>query len=201
MKKKEFLPLKIKEIGEKYRQKTEKGQVETAVGVFLLSLLTILVYAVFQAEAYRASAQYMEDALAASNLASAIIDVEEYGITRNMIIGDPILAFDRYCTALKGNLRLDDDWQCENKRLISGKVEITDYVIYNRVHDKIYAFRVGEKGVYESWQGTVGSERAPNGAPVESTGVYSEISFPVKGVFGMYIQAEKGKLVDIVLND
>ena len=123
MKKKEFLPLKIKEIGEKYRQKTEKGQVETAVGVFLLSLLTILVYAVFQAEAYRASAQYMEDALAASNLASAIIDVEEYGITRNMIIGDPILAFDRYCTALKGNLRLDDDWQCENKRLISGKVE------------------------------------------------------------------------------
>jgi hypothetical protein len=35
-----------------------------------------------QVALYRESAMYMEDALALSNLASAVIDIEEYGITR-----------------------------------------------------------------------------------------------------------------------
>lgn len=201
MKKKECLPPKIKSLSGRGLGKKEKAQAEAAAGVFFVVFLSILLYSLLQIEVYRASALYLEDALAASNLASAIIDIEEYGSTQNLIIGDPLLAFDRYTTALKGNLNLDDSWQCENKRMISGRVEVIDYVIYNCVKEKIYACRVGEEGILASWEGTLGQERAPNGILVESTGVYSEITFSVEGILGVCTQARKGKLVDIVAND
>ncbi len=46
----------------------------------------------------------MEDALALSNLASAVIDIEEYGITQKVLITDPEQAYERYCHALRENL-------------------------------------------------------------------------------------------------
>lgn len=178
----------------------KKAQAEAAAGVFFTVFLTILLYSLLQIEAYRAASLYLEDALAASNLASAIIDVEEYGSTQNLLVDDPLLAFDRYIVALKGNLNLDESWQCANKRIISGRVEVIDYVIYNCVGEKVYACRVGEGGILAGWEGILGQERAPNGILVESTGVYSEITFPVEGLFGVCTQARKGKLADIVTN-
>lgn len=40
--------------------------------------------------------------------------------------------------------------------------------------------------------------RTPDGKGIESTSVYSRIAYMVEGIWGMVIQAEKGKLVDIV---
>ena len=50
-----------------------------------------------------------------------------------------------------------------------------------------------------SGTGTLGSVRAPNGVMVESTGIYSEIVYRVKGFPGIETDAHKGKLVDIVM--
>ena len=101
-------------------QSTEKGQIGWAAGLWLLLFLGCLLCALIQLDVYRSSAQYMEDALAASNLAAAVIDVEEYGISHQLQIKDVYGARERHIAAVKGNLGLTDAWECPNQALISG---------------------------------------------------------------------------------
>ena len=58
-------------------QSTESGQIGWALGLWFMLFLGILLCVILQLEVFRASSQYLEDALAASNLAAAVIDVEE----------------------------------------------------------------------------------------------------------------------------
>ncbi len=55
--------------------KAESGQVSWVLGLFLILFLAILLYMQLQLAMYKASARYLEDALALSNLASAVIDI------------------------------------------------------------------------------------------------------------------------------
>ena len=61
------------------RKTRERGQASWVLGLFLILFLAILLCMQLQVALYRESAMYMEDALALSNLASAVIDIEEYG--------------------------------------------------------------------------------------------------------------------------
>lgn len=174
-----------------------KGSIEWMTGLFFLLFLMIFLLAEVQLSAYRAVSLYLEDALAVSNLASAVIDIEEYGISHTVRIADPEAAYARYAEAVKKNLNLNENWECVNSALISGKVSIADYVVYNVMEDAVLISRVSEDGSVHSWQGVPGRVNAPNGVAVESTGIYSELTFPVKGFLGITVQAHKGKLVDI----
>lgn len=174
-----------------------KGSIEWVTGLFFLLFLMFFLLAEVQLSAYRATSLYLEDALAVSNLASAVIDIEEYGISHTVRIADPKAAYARYVEAVKKNLNLDENWECANSALISGKVSIADYIIYNVEEDAVVISRVSEDGSVHSWQGVPGRVNAPNGVAVETTGIYSELSFPVEGLLGVTVQAQKGKLVDI----
>ena len=176
------------------------GQVGWTMGFFSMLFLAILLIAQFQVESYRASALYMEDALAASNLASAVIDIEEFGTTGKILISEPLKAYEIYINALKGNLGLDENFECENKAIVSGKVVVERYIIYNVTDDSVEVIEVKEDLQLTYTYENLGEIFAPNGVKVESTGVYSEISFPVNGVFNIGINARKGRLVDIVAN-
>ena len=177
----------------------DRGQVEWAMGIFIVLILGIMMYTQIQLAAWEAASDYLEDALAASNLAAALIDVEEYGKSHKTVIRDVSYAFDIYRDAVRENLQLNQSWECANQTLISGPVEITDFVIYNVDGDHVEAIRVNEGGqVLEQWSGVRGILRAPNGVPVEYTGIYSEIQFQVEGFLGVCVDAHKGKLVDIV---
>ena len=178
----------------------QSGQAEWAAGLLLTLFLAILLCCELQIQGYRASALYLEDALAASGLASAIIDPEEYGISHTLRIKDPSVAFALYKNALKENLGLDENMECVNKSLISGRVMVERYIIYNVKGSKVGIYEVGEEGHLWDGTGNLGEVRAPNGILIEATGVYSEISFPVEGLFGVTTEAHKGKLVDIVEN-
>ena len=177
---------------------TESGQIGWTAGLGLLLFFGVLLCACMQMEVFRASSQYMEDALAASNLAAAVVDVEEYGISHALLIASPEDAFVLYCTAIKGNLNLDDTWKCPNKGLISGPVCVERFIVYNVVQNTVEVSCVNADGSLDCWQGTLGQEAAPNGITVEHTGIYSEISYQIKGVFGIIVPAVKGKLVDVV---
>ena len=177
---------------------TESGQIGWTAGLGLLLFFGVLLCACMQMEVFRASSQYMEDALAASNLAAAVVDVEEYGISHNLLIASPEDAFHLYRTAIKGNLNLDDAWECPNKGLISGPVRVERFIVYNVVQNTVEVSCVEADGSLNCWQGTLGQEAAPNGITVEHTGIYSEISYQIKGVFGIIVPAVKGKLVDVV---
>ena len=109
--------------------KAEKGQIAWITGPLLILFLGILLCTFLQVEVFRMSSVYMEDALAASNLAAAVIDVEEYGISHKLVISDVEKSYERYCEALKGNLGLNEAWECENKHLIAGAVSIEKYIV------------------------------------------------------------------------
>ncbi len=175
-----------------------RGSIEWSVGLFFLLFLVILLCAQIQISAYQATSLYLEDALAASNLASAVIDVKEYGISHIVRIENPAEAYTRYVMAVKNNLQLNDNWECENRKLISSRVNIEKYIIYNVTNAKIQIFHVSNDGHIDTEQGVLGNVKAPNGTVIEKTSIYSEISFQVQGFLGNAVQAHKGNLVDIV---
>lgn len=174
------------------------GSIEWVTGIFLLLILSIVMCTQLQVLTWQAASVSMEDALAASNLASAIIDVETYGKNHTVLICEPERAYQLYLDALKGNLQLDENWQCKNKDLISGTVKIEDYVIYNVVGDRVVAYRMSEDGeIADTFTGRLGEVKAPNQVEVECSGIYSEISFPIKGFLNVEVMAHKGQLVDV----
>ncbi len=177
---------------------TERGQVSWVFGLFLLLFLSILLCMQLQIALYRESAMYMEDALALSGLASAVIDVEEYGITQKVRITDPEGAYERYCHALKENLGLDDMFYAGNRKLISGQVTIQQYILYNVAGERVEVWQKDADGQIQEWEGTLGEVKAPDGQYIEHTGVYSEITYFVEGFMGTDMEAHKGKLVDVV---
>lgn len=181
-------------------RRKERGQVEWCAGLFWLLFLAIILCSQLQIGVYRTSAAYLEDALAASNLASAVIDLEEYGRTHAVLLKEPQLAYEKFCVAVKENLQLNDAWECGNKSLIAGRVSVVKYIVYNVQNDIVMVTEVMSGGELFQWQGTVGNVAAPNGVNVEATGIYSEITYPVEGFGGVIAQAHKGKLVDVVVN-
>lgn len=185
----------------KIKGRKEKGSVEWVMGSCFLLFLAILLTAVIQILVFQTASLYMEDALAASNLASAVMDVEEYGISHKVQIEDPQKAFSRYCYALQHNLQLDDNWENSNKAFLAGRVEILTYIIYNVTDTEVEMLTVSKDGTVQSGYGEKGRVVAPDGNLVERTGVYSEITYPVKGMLGVEVQARKGKLVDIVVQE
>lgn len=181
--------------------KTESGKVEWVAGLFFLLFLGIMLCAALQVDMFQSSSDYLEDALALSNLASAVVDVEEYGISHRLVISNPYQAYGRYREAVKGNLNLDENWQCPADRLISGPVRIVNYTVYSVSGNDVTVSSFDESGRMIQWTEALGSAVAPNGIPIESTGVYSEIAYQVEGFLGVMAEAHKGKLVDIVANE
>lgn len=180
------------------RLSAEDGQISWILGLYLILFLILLLCMQIQLAVYRASAMYMEDALALSNLASAVIDVQEYGSMHKVRITDPWQAYDRYCAAMKENLGLDDSFEAGNHGMISGKVELLNYTIYNVTGSDVSIWEYDGGGQVREWQGKLGEVRTPMGQIVEATGVYSEISYPVEGFLGITVTARKGKLVDVI---
>ena len=175
-----------------------QGSIEWAAGMFFLVFMAVLLCVEFQREVYRSAGLYMEDALAASNLASALFDIEEYGISHKVQISNPKQAYERYQSAVKANLQLNDNWECANPALISGPVSIEKYIVYNVDGEGITICTLNANGTVNISQGDLGKVVAPNGIRITNTSVYSEIAFPLKGMFGIQVRAHKGKLVDIV---
>lgn len=189
-KKKEFLP-----------QKTESGQVEWASGMFFLLFLGILLCSLLQTAVFASSAQYLEDALAVSNLASAVVDLEEYGISRRVWIADAGEAYERYQDAVRQNLNLNEQGEAANRAFMTGPVRLVDYRIYNVSGNDVEVVRFDEEGNQTRWWEQLEYAKAPNERKIENTGVYSEIAYTVEGMFGISTEAHKGKLVDIAVEE
>lgn len=176
----------------------ESGSVQMVAGLYCLLFLGVLLYSQFQIFMFRESGMYLEDALAASNLAAAVADIEEYGASHKVWITDVRQAYAKYKTAVKENLQLNESWEGLNPALISGVVKIEQFIVYNVEGENVQISRISESGeVQEEW-GILGMVVTPEGTSVTHTGIYSEISFPVKGFAGITVQARKGKFVDIV---
>ncbi len=177
--------------------KKENGQIGWTIGLFSLLFLGMFLCTLLQIELYRTTSLYLEDTLAASNLASAVVDLKEYGRTHKILIEDSGEAYERYRRAVKGNLNLNEAWEGQAGGVVQGNVQVKNYTIYNVDGRIVTVFQYDENGLMTSWIDILGSVYSPNGILIESTSVYSEITFMVKGLFGIEIQAHKGNLADI----
>lgn len=175
------------------------GQVDVVTAMFFFLLVLLVAVFQFKSFTYMVSGAYVEDALAAADLASALIDVEEYGRTHNILIADTQRAFRIYRDALYYNLALDEAGYSARTELLTGRVRIEEYTVYNVLDREIQITCYDEQGncVYRE-SAAPGTVRTPDGAPVEHTTVYSRVAFQVTGLQGGIIEAVKEKSVDIV---
>lgn len=185
----------------KWCQNKKKAETEAVIGMYLLLMLAVLLCALIQTEVLRISSAWAEDALTASNLASAVIDIEEYGRTRTIVIRSPEEAYARYRDALRCNMNLNEMWESENKYLAGGPVEVQEYIVYNVRKEDVEIISFGPEGSREQTvPGGVGKIQTPDGTVVETTAVYSKIAYPVSGILGLQVMAVKQETVDIISN-
>ena len=116
--------------------------------VYVLLFLVATVAFALQIREYISLKTHTEDTLAASNLASAVIDIQEYGINHNLVIKDPEQAYSIYQEALKINMGLNDQWE-DPTGLISSPVLVEQYIVYNVRGSEVEVTSFGEwlKGV------------------------------------------------------
>lgn len=163
--------------------------------------LLVLLVAVFQFKSftYMVSGAYVEDAMAAADLASALIDVEEYGRTHHILITDTQRAFRIYRDTLYYNLALDEAGYSSRTELLTGRVQLREYIIYNVLDQEIQiSCYDGQGNCLRRESAALGTIHTPDGVLVEHTTVYSRVGFQVMGLQGSIIEAEKEKSVDIV---
>lgn len=178
--------------------KAYSGQTGWTAGLFFVFVLAVFLMSLMQMEKYRTMWVYLEDTLAASNLASAVVDVEEYGISHTILVDHPDEAYRRYQWAVKENLNLDGNWCGQPGSVIRGPVQIVNYTVYNVRDNMVSVYRYNQYGLAEEWQEVLGRAVAPNGIRIESTSVYSELAFTAQGLWGMEVEARRGHLADVV---
>ncbi len=168
--------------------------------LFLVILAAVLFGLVITR--YMVTAAGVEDALAASNLASAVIDLEEYGRSHTICIPDTEKAFQTFKEALCCNLELDSFLNTSNRDFLSAPVEIKEYIIYN-VRDQAVDILVldGEGRLQTQETGIRGNVFTPDNICVETTTIYSRVGFWVEGLMGQELYAEKEKSIDITRCD
>lgn len=172
--------------------------IEPVWGMFFCLFLFALLMVQMELFRYHTSALYLEDALAASGLAAAVVDLEEYGISNEIRIRDKEDCYRKYEQALRENLGLNQQWESGNPQLIAGNVRIERFIIYNVSTQGSYCEERDRQGKWRLQQAPAEGMYAPNGQLVEQTGVYGEVSYEVQGNWGIILRARKGALVDVV---
>ncbi len=169
------------------------------MGLFYVLMILVVILFGFRITQYMLISATVEDALAASNLASAVIDIKEFGKSHTIQIQDPENAFLLYREALCHNLHLDEYLNTTNQELLASKVTIEEYIVYNVSDALAEIYILDESGQIRRYEtATVGQVFTPDGVCVETTTIYSRIAFQVKGFFDQKIAANKEKSVDIV---
>ncbi len=172
------------------------GSSEWVLGLFAVTFLMAGMLFVIQLCAFRANSDAIEDALAASGLAAALVDIERYGIDHTLLISDPDNSYQKYVETLNVNLAAEGS-PFRRKRAIEGPVKIEQFIIYNVDGDRVSEIYMDDGGSWEVNEGTLGSMEAPNGQIIKNTGIYGEVAFDLRGVMGMIFKTRKGKLVDV----
>lgn len=178
------------------------GQTDVVVGMMLFFILLVAILFGFRISQYMVTAAGVEDALAASNLASAVIDLEEYGKSHKILIADVGEAFEIFKEALCYNLGLDEYLNTSNRDFLSATVEIKEYIIYNVQDDMVEIYGMDGNGSLIMQQSkALGTVFTPDNVKVETTTIYSKAGYWVEGLMGQEFYAEKEKSVDIMRCD
>ncbi|MBU9725266.1 hypothetical protein [Diplocloster modestus] len=175
---------------------------EYVISLSMVSIVLLLVLCLYQSRMIKITRNYVQDGLAASNLAAAIIDLAEFGISHEILISDEVQAYEEFRTALRENLRLDEHEVALENSLLKGQIRIEDFIIYNVENHLIY--QMGRKNgawLAKNCLGIQGNVRTPDGTLIESTTIYSRICFPIQGWKDQAREVTVQKSVDVVTRE
>ncbi|MBR1650977.1 MAG: hypothetical protein IJ691_07430 [Lachnospiraceae bacterium] len=158
--------------------KRSEGFADSVYGIFIMAFFLIMPVLVIRIGAYKSLSDRLEDALAASSLAASIVDLERYGTDHTIVISDFSGSYEKYKKTLNINLKMTDGYS--DLSFIDGEVCLSDFRIYNKEGGEITEIIVTDAGERISRKGKIGEIKDPAGRSVEETGIYSEISFPIK---------------------
>ena len=180
--------------------KKDKGAVEYSMSLMLVAVSVLMMLFCFRIRSARVEKMYIEDALVSANLAAAVIDTDIYGETEKLIITDELRAYERFQSALKTNLNLDDNFIPMNTFLMENAVKILEFHIYNVDEYSITHIVFDEYGSKRTEIMGLSGATTPDGTDIESTTIYSKIEFDVKGFLTQRNRLTLEKSVDIVKN-
>lgn len=177
----------------------DKGLIEYSLSLIFLMICIFVVLLVFSYRRSIVEKYFVEDALAASTLAAAIVDTDIYGETEDLIISDTDGAYLAFKQTLKTNLGLDDSYMPTNTTFMESSVDILEFRVYNvkdgLVTETLYDAH-GNKQIQVIGSGAL----TPNNKVVESTTVYSKIEFDVKGYMDHVQRQTMEYCADVVKN-
>lgn len=177
--------------------KKEKGTIEVCISSVAISMVALLVILNMKLSSIKETRRFIEDGLVISNLASASINIKEYGETGNMI-AEYDRSYNDFYRALKNNLQLDDNDICKRADIISGAIRIDKFIIYNVLGNDIeILYSNKNKEIVENGLGSV---KTPDGITVETSTFYSKIAFDVKGFKNELVPTTKENTVGIKEN-
>ena len=180
--------------------KKDKGAVEYSMSLMLIAVSVLMMLFCFRIRSARVEKMYVEDALVSANLAAAVVDTDIYGETEKLIITDELRAYERFQSALKTNLNLDDNYMPSNTFLMENAVKVLEFHIYNVDEYSVTHIVFDEYGSKRTEVMGLSGATTPDGTDVESTTIYSKIEFDVKGFLTQRNRMTLEKSVDIVKN-
>lgn len=182
----------------KKQMKKDDGFLEQQISLLAVILAAFLIAVLVQLFLHQAAAGILENALAASNLASAVIDLEEYGSSGNLVVTEPEECYQIYSRALKDNLGLDEEWTRPDSSIVSGQVQVYEYSLYEVRGEDVTQYTCAQTGGISRTEhaGGTGKVAAPDGTVIHSTSVYSRIGFPIR-FLGLQLDVRMDKCVDV----
>lgn len=187
--------------------KKKKGTMEMFIASLSLMIVPMIIIMNLRLRELKITKNFIEDGLVASNLASATIDLKEYGTTHKIVNDDFSKSFQDYSIALKDNLNLDSNYIPQKTavsnytmyNVVSSKVIIDNFIIYNVIGNDIQVVSRNPDGSNTTSIVTngLGTYKSPDGVLIKSTTIYSRISFKVKGYLNDEYNVFREKSVDI----
>lgn len=179
--------------------KKKKGNINYFLSFAVLLLVVLIVNYNLKIKLIKTTKGFIEDGLVASNLASALIDLEEYGTTNKIINKDFNKSYDEIKSSLKYNLKLNNDFQPLNDNLINSKIKIDKYSIYNVIGNDVHLTSADSLGNITTliFPNGLGKTKTPDGVLIKSTTMYCKISFKIRGYLNTEHEVSKENSVDI----
>lgn len=143
----------------------------------------------------------VEDSIAASTLASACINLYDYGDFDNMSYEIINSCYDLFEKSFKENMKLDNNFMPKqdsfNATLIAQPIEVLEFSYYCIRNDIVY--KTTKNGGINIEKGYVGQVTTPNGNVISQTTIYVKILIYIENPYTKeLIPVEKDFSVDIV---
>lgn len=179
--------------------KKKKGTIEVFISSIVLLIIPMIIVMNIRLREIKLTKNFVEDGLVAANLASATIDLREYGTTHKIVNDNFTKSFDDYISSLKENLKLDNNLMPINQNLICSNITLDNFSIYNVNGNDIQVTTRSSDGsiINSTILNGFGTFKTPDGVLIKSTTIYSKILFKIKGFNNVQYNVSKEKSVDI----